>query len=68
MDAESLPIAETAAIADDLRSRGAEVLLLACTELPLGFSIMGLEDDSCVDPTRVLACAAVRYAGAKVKE
>ena len=68
MDAESLPITETSAIADDLRSRGAEVLLLACTELPLGFSIMGLEDDSCVDPTRVLACAAVRYAGAKVKE
>ena len=67
-DRQSLPEAEISAVADDLRARGAQALLLACTELPLAFSIMELDDDSCVDPTRVLACAAIRYAGAEVKE
>ena len=68
MDRQSLSEAEISAVADDLRARGAQALLLACTELPLAFSIMELDDDSCVDPTRVLACAAIRYAGAEVKE
>ena len=67
-DPDSLPTAEVAALADDLRARGAEALLLACTELPLAFSIMGLEDETCVDPTRVLARAAIIYAGARIKE
>ena len=67
-DPGSLPVKEISAIADDLRARGAEALLLACTELPLGFDIMGLADESCVDPTRVLACAAIKFAGAKVRQ
>ena len=68
VDRDSLPVSGISAIADDLRARGAEALLLACTELPLGFDLMGLTDESCVDPTKVLACAAVKYAGAKVKQ
>ena len=56
------------AIVDDLRSRGAEALLLACTELPLAFDITGIDDDTCVDPTRVLAAAAIREAGAKIRQ
>ena len=52
----------------DLKKRGAEVVLLACTELPVAFEVMDLFDDSCVDPTEVLAAAAIRAAGAPVKE
>lgn len=47
-----------------LRARGAEKFLPACTELPIAFSQLGLEKD-CLDPTRVLAFSAVRFAGAE---
>jgi aspartate/glutamate racemase len=40
---------------------------MACTELPLAFAIMDLIDDSCVDPTAVLAEAAIREAGARIR-
>ena len=52
------------AILDALRDRGAEKFLLACTELPIAFAELGLRED-CLDPTRVLAFSAVRYAGAE---
>ena len=67
-DPAKLPCAKIAAIADDLRARGAEALLLACTELPLGFNYMDLTADDCVDPTSVLAAAAIRAAGAETKK
>ena len=47
-----------------LRERGAEKFLLACTELPIAFQTLGVSRD-CLDPTRVLAFSAVRYAGAE---
>lgn len=47
-----------------LRSRGAEKFLLACTELPIAFQELGISKD-CLDPTRVLAFSAVRFAGAE---
>ncbi len=47
-----------------LRARGAEKFLLACTELPIAFSRLGLGED-CLDPTRVLAFSAVGFAGAE---
>ncbi len=47
-----------------LRAQGAETVLLACTELPIAFRALGLTD-GCLDPTRVLAFAAVRAAGAE---
>ena len=50
-------------ILTEMRSRGAEKFLLACTELPIAFERLGLTRD-CLDPTRVLAHAAVEYAGA----
>lgn len=62
-----LPRDEISALVTDLKSRGAEALLLACTELPLAFSIMNLYDESCVDPTAVLAAAAIREAGAEIR-
>ncbi|MDL2319029.1 amino acid racemase [Eubacteriales bacterium OttesenSCG-928-A19] len=44
-----------------LADRGAETLILGCTELPLAFSMYGIDRDA-VDPTLVLAAAAVREA------
>lgn len=54
-----------AAIAD-LTARGAESFVLGCTELPLAFQYGGI-DAPAIDPTRVLARAAVCAAGAKLK-
>ena len=68
LDASKLPVREVLDICIDLKKRGAEVVLLACTELPVAFEVMDLFDDSCVDPTEVLAAAAIRAAGAPVKE
>ncbi len=56
-----IPVADILA---ELRSRGAEKFLLACTELPIAFRELGIRED-CLDPTRVLAFSAVRAAGAK---
>ena len=67
LDAASLPADGVRSVIEDLKGRGAQALLLACTELPVAFGIMGLEDEYCVDPTRVLAAAAVRAAGAPAK-
>lgn len=67
-DARGLPVYEVRQLCSDLEARGAEALLLACTELPPAFSIMELYDEKCVDPTAVLAAAAVRCAGAPVRE
>ena len=68
LDASKLPAREVLDICIDLKKRGAEVVLLACTELPVAFEVMDLFDDSCVDPTEVLAAAAIRAAVAPVKE
>jgi len=46
-----------------LLSRGAETLILGCTELPPAFSLYNI-DLPHTDPTLVLAVAAIRYAGA----
>ena len=48
-----------------LKEEGAEVFLLACTELPLAFNES--TPFSCVDPTLVLARAAILAAGGQLK-
>ena len=68
LDASKLPVREVLDVCIDLKKRGAEAVLLACTELPVAFDVMGLLDESCVDPTEVLAAAAVKAAGAPVRE
>jgi aspartate racemase len=50
-------------IMEELSQRGAEKFLLACTELPIAFRQLGITEN-CLDPTRVLAWEAVRFAGA----
>lgn len=52
----------------DLGKQGAEVLILASTEFPIAFSIMGLRSDAFVDPTVILAKSAIRMAGANVRK
>ena len=49
-----------------LIEQGAQTLILGCTELPIAFAQIGA-DLPTVDPTEVLARAAVRFAGYNVK-
>ncbi len=58
---ETIPVGDILA---DVRAQGAETVLLACTELPIAFRELGLAA-GCLDPTRVLAFAAVKAAGAE---
>ena len=56
-------------LANQLLAAGAEVLILGCTELPLAFSrFADLAGYPTIDPTALLAKAAVRFAGAPVRE
>lgn len=50
-----------------LAQRGAEVMILACTELPPAMTIYGLSFPA-VDPTLELALAAIKAAGGEVKD
>ena len=51
---------------EGLLARGAEVLILGCTELPPAFALYHLDDPN-VDPTLELAFAAIRAAECEVK-
>lgn len=51
-----------------LKRAGAECLVLGCTELPLGFERYGLPCENVLDPTDILACAAVKAAGYRARE
>lgn len=50
-----------------MRQKGAEILILACTELPIAFDRIGPVALPVIDPTAVLAQAAVSFAAAGVK-
>ena len=54
------------AACEHLLARGAEVLILGCTELPPAFDIYRLDYPN-VDPTLELALAAIRAAGCETK-
>jgi aspartate racemase len=52
-----------------LRSRGAEAIILGCTEMPLAFPKKNFEELPLIDPTLVLARALIReQAPAQLKE
>lgn len=53
-------------VVEGLSKRGADYFLLACTELPLAFQALGLEQPR-LDPTEELAKAAIRFCGYRVK-
>ena len=52
---------------DKLLQRGAQVLVLGCTELPVAFQRWKFTQPA-LDPTLVLASKAVQFVGVKVKE
>ena len=54
-------------MARQLQDKGAQVLILGCTELPIAFAQLGI-DAPLADPTEILARAAVRFAGAELAE
>lgn len=62
------PVPEQAyAMGQRLQKEGAQLLVLACTELPIAFSQLEIPVPT-ADPTEILACAAVCYAGGRLKE
>lgn len=50
---------------EDMKARGAQCFILGCTELPVAFANVDTGFDL-IDPTNVLACAAIRAAGYEV--
>lgn len=54
------------ALSKKLQEQGAEVLILGCTELPIAFAQLGVAVPT-IDPTEVLACAALRFIGAPLR-
>lgn len=51
---------------DELFEAGAQTLVLGCTELPVAFDMFHI-DRPHIDPTRILAAAAVRFVGGRLK-
>ncbi|MBR3978715.1 MAG: amino acid racemase [Oscillospiraceae bacterium] len=56
---------EIVSLCDRLVKQGAQSLILGCTELPVAFAEFGRELPT-VDPTELLAKAAIRFAGCKI--
>lgn len=51
---------------DKLQKEGVEVLILGCTELPVAFELYGLRQNN-MDPTAILAKAALKFVGEAIK-
>ena len=58
--------ADMAFAMEALKAQGADYFVLACTELPLAFSLLGLQEKF-VDPTLELALEAIRFCGYETK-
>ena len=58
---------QTEALIEKMKAAGAQRMILGCTELPIAFTCLGLEEGT-ADPTRILARAAVRAAGYELTE
>lgn len=55
-------------VISEMKQKGAEILILGCTELPVAFSMLGPDAGlPTIDPTDVIAEVAVRFAGAPMK-
>ena len=53
-------------LTESLRRKGAQRMILGCTELPIAFEMLFLTEDT-IDPTTVLAKEAIRMAGYEVR-
>ena len=58
--------ADMMSVLDTMTARGADYFILGCTELPLAAQLLQLTHP-CIDPTSVLAEAAIRFCGYPVK-
>lgn len=58
---------DVGSVISEMKEKGAEILILGCTELPIAFDIMGDTELPVIDPTDVLARAAVSFAGAPLR-
>ena len=63
---ERYPREDVATLIANLRTKGAEAFLMACTELPIAFERLGYREGF-VDPTLVLARAIIRESGAPLR-
>lgn len=63
---EDIDPEDTKKVVSALRARGAEVIVLGCTELPIASSRYGI-CNSYVDSLEVLAMSAIAYAGKEIK-
>ena len=63
---EFLDIEKIRALEDNLIKQGAQAMILGCTELPIFFEKYQSKIKK-IDPTLVLACAAIEFTGNKVK-
>lgn len=54
------------AVLEELLARGAQTLILGCTELPIAFELYHIQLP-CIDPTSVLAQKAIELAGGRVR-
>lgn len=50
-----------------MKSQSIDTFILGCTELPVAFQLLNI-DENYIDPTKILACSAIRYAGGRCKE
>lgn len=53
--------------AEELLNKGAQTLILGCTELPVAFAEYGFQFPT-IDPTLVLASRTVQFLGMDVKD
>lgn len=61
----SIDITAFKRVVSNLIEQGAQVLVLACTELPIAFDVYKLSE-STLNPTTILAAAAIKAAGAQL--
>ena len=60
-------LTEFTKVLESLRTRGAQAMQLACTEIPIAFEHFSIPGPA-LDSTLILAKSAIRYAGYTVKE
>ena len=52
---------------NEMKTKGAEKLILGCTELPVAFQLMHITENT-IDPTAILARAAILAVDGKIKK
>lgn len=67
-DAPHFPAEKVREVVKELFEQGAKVLVLGCSELPLGFERYGISLENTVDAVEVLARAAIAEAGYELKK